>query len=214
MRAGLPFAIASVVLSLSFGVVARGAGFSAVAAIVMSAIVYAGSAQFAAVAILSAGGSAAAAIGAGALTNSRFLPMGIAFGPSLPGGPLKRALQGQAVVDSSWAMALGPDGRFDRHYLFGHSAVQYAGWIAGTVVGVFSGDVITDPQALGLDAIFPAFFVAILFGELRDRQGTIAALGGAAVALALIELAPPGVPVLAASIVALAGLHPRMARRK
>lgn len=212
LRAGMPFAIASAVLAISFGVVAREAGFSAVATIVMSAIVYAGSAQFAAIGILSAGGGPGAAIAAGALTNSRFLPMGIAFGPSLPGGPLRRALQGQAVVDTSWAMALRPDGTFDRPFLFGHSAVQYVGWTTGTAVGVVGGSLIGDPHAFGLDAIFPAFFVAVLAGELRDRQGILAALAGGAIALALIAFTPPGIPVLAASAAALAGLHPRMAR--
>jgi 4-azaleucine resistance transporter AzlC len=212
VRAGMPFAVASFVLAISFGVVAREAGFSAVATVVMSAIVYGGSAQFAAIAILSAGGGAAAAVAAGTLTNSRFLPLGIAFGPSLPGRPIKRALEGQAVVDSSWVMALRPDGRFDRHYLFGHSATQYVAWVTGTAAGALSGDLITDPHALGLDAVFPAFFVAVLFGELRDRQSTAAAAAGAAVALALISFTPPGVPVLAASAVALAGLHRRMAR--
>ena len=56
LRAAIPFAIVAVVLSLSFGVLAREIGFSAFGAIVMSAIVFAGSAQFAAVAILGGGG--------------------------------------------------------------------------------------------------------------------------------------------------------------
>jgi len=212
LRAGLPFAAASGVLAVSFGVVADEAGFSPLAAIVMSAIVYAGAAQFAAVGILGAGGGPGAAVAAAALMNSRFLPMGIAFGPSLPGGPLFRAVQGQAVVDSSWAMALRPEGRFDRRYLFGHSAVQYVGWVGGTAIGAFGGTLIGDPRALGFDAIYPAFFVAILFGELRDRQGALAAAAGALVALALVPWTPGGVPVLAASVVALAGLSPRMGR--
>ena len=212
MRDGMPFAIASAVLAVSFGVVALEAGFSEVATIVMSMIVYAGSAQFAAVAILSAGGSAAAAVAAGALTNSRFLPMGIAFGPSLPGGPVRRALEGQPVVDTSWAMALRPDGTFDRIYLFGHSFVQYVGWSTGTAVGVLGGGLIGDPHDYGLDAIFPAFFVAVLVGELRDRQGIAVAIAGGLIALALVSFTPAGIPVLASSLAALAGLHPRMAR--
>ena len=211
-RAGIPFAIAAVVLSLSFAVVARDAGFSALAAIVMSAVVYAGASQFAAVGILAAGGGVPAAIGAAALMNSRFLPMGIALGPSLPGGPVKRALQGQPVVDSSWALALDASGRFDRWFLFGHSSVQYVGWVAGTAIGAYGGAIIGDPDRLGLDAIFPAFFLAVIFGELRDRAGIAAAAGGAAVALALVTLTPPGVPILVASLVALIGLHPRARR--
>jgi 4-azaleucine resistance transporter AzlC len=212
VRAGIPFAIASGVLALSFGVVARDAGFSAIGAIVMSAIVFAGSAQFAAVAIFAAGGGVPAALGAAALMNSRFLPMGVALAPSLPGGPLRRALQGQAVVDSSWAMAMKDDGRFDRWFLFGHTATQYVGWSLGTAAGALAGSAIADARTLGLDAVFPAFFVAILVGELRDPKGRAVALAGAAIALALVPFAPPGVPVLAASIAALAGLHRRMAR--
>src|SRR3954465_5190986 len=103
--AGTPYALAGFLVSLSFGVLARDAGFSAIAAIVMSAIVFAGSAQFAAVAIVAAGGGAGGGGGAAALMTSRFLPMGIAVGPSLPGNAAKRAAQGQTVVDASWAMA-------------------------------------------------------------------------------------------------------------
>src|SRR3954468_19824091 len=94
VRAGVPFAAAGFLLSLSFGVLARDAGFSSIAAIVMSAIVFAGSADFAAVWIVAAGGGVASAVGAAALMNSRFLPMGIALGPSLPGSAAKRAAQG------------------------------------------------------------------------------------------------------------------------
>ena len=85
LRAGAPFAFAGFLLSLSFGVLARDAGMPTAAVIVMSLIVFAGSAQFASIAIIAAGGGVAAAIGAGALMNSRFLMMGVALTPSLPG---------------------------------------------------------------------------------------------------------------------------------
>jgi predicted branched-subunit amino acid permease len=79
LRAGLPFAIAGAVLALSFGVVAQDAGLSRTATIVMSVIVFAGSAQFTAIAIVAAGGTVGAAVVAAALINSRFLPMGVAL---------------------------------------------------------------------------------------------------------------------------------------
>ena len=207
LRAGVPFAAAGFLLSLSFGVIAREAGLSAPATIAMSAIVFAGSAQFAAISIVAAGGGLGAAVAAAALMNSRFLPMGIALAPSLPGGLLKRAAQGQPVVDSSWAMANQGDGRFDRWFLFGASAVQYVTWVAGTVAGAFAGQALGDPQRLGLDAIFPTFFLALLIAELRDRRSRTVAALGALIALALVPVAPPGVPVLAASVAALVGLR-------
>ena len=72
-----------------------------------SAIVFAGSAQFASVSIIAAGGGAGAAVAAATLMNSRFLPMSAAVGPSFSGGPLKRAAKGQTVVDASWALPRG-----------------------------------------------------------------------------------------------------------
>jgi 4-azaleucine resistance transporter AzlC len=209
VRAGVPFALAGGLLAVSFGVVAQGAGFSDLEAILMSAIVYAGSAQFAAVAILSEGGSAGAAVIAAALMNSRFLPMGVALAPSLPGGPLRRALEGQAIVDASWAIAARGDGTFDRSMLLGSSAIQYLGWTGGTVAGALWGDALGDPAALGLDAVYPAFFLALVISEARDGRSRGVAALGALIALALVPVAPPGVPVLAASVAALVGLHRR-----
>ena len=81
---GIPLAAASVLVGLSFGVLAEPV-MGDVAPIVMSAIVFAGSAQFAATAVLADGGGAAAAIVAGMLLNARFLPMGIAIAPSVRG---------------------------------------------------------------------------------------------------------------------------------
>ncbi len=208
-RAGVPFGVASGLLALSFGVVAQDAGFGALAAIVRSAVVFAGSAQFTAISILSQGGTVPAAILAAALMNSRFLPMGVALGPSLPGGPLKRAVQGQAVVDSSWAVSARGDGTYDRWFLFGHAAPQYVGWVGGTVVGALAGDAVADARTLGLDAIYPAFFVALLLAEVRDGRARSVAAVGALIALALVPFAPAGVPVLAASAAALVGLRRR-----
>lgn len=207
MRLGLPFALAGSLVSLSFGVLAREAGLSALAAIAMSAIVFAGSAQFAAIAIFGAGGGVGAAVAAAALMNSRFLPMGIALAPSLPGGWLRRGLQGWTVVDSSWAQALQDDGRFDRQLMFGSSAIQWVTWVGGTTAGALGGGLIDDPREFGLDAVFPAFFLALLIGELRSGRARGVAAAGAAIAIALVPFTPAGVPVLAASLAAGWGLR-------
>ena len=138
--------------------------------------------------------------------NSRFLPMGAALGPSLPGGPAKRAAQGQAVVDASWALAGRGDGSFDRWLLFGATATQYVTWQLGTIAGALGGDLLGDPDKLGLDAIYPAFFLGLLLAEARTRRAVAVAALGAGIALALVPFAPAGVPILAASVAALVGL--------
>jgi 4-azaleucine resistance transporter AzlC len=207
VRLGVPYAVVGFVLSMSFGVLARQAGFSALQAVVTAAVVFAGSAQFAALAVLSGGGSVVAAVAAGTLMNGRFLAMGTALAPSLPGGPVKRAVQGQAVVDSSWALANRGDGSFDRWLLFGTTLPQYVTWFLGSLVGAFAGDALGDTDRLGLDAVYPVFFLGILLAELRSPRSRVVALCGAATALALVPFTPAGVPILAAAVAALLGLR-------
>jgi 4-azaleucine resistance transporter AzlC len=206
-RAGIPYAIAAGLLAISFGVLARPV-MGTVAPIVMSAIVFAGSAQFAATAVLAAGGGPLAAVVAGILLNARYGPMGVALAPSLEGGVLRRAAHGQAMIDASWAMASLGGGRFDPSFMVGATLPSYPMWVGGTALGVFAGELIGDPDRLGLDAIFPAFFLALLVGgELRGgRRAVAAAFIGAAIALALVPVVPPGVPIIAASLAALLGL--------
>lgn len=206
LRLGVPFALVGFLLSMSFGVLAIQAGFSPVQAIVMSMIVHGGSAQFAAAAIVAGGGGVVPGVLAAGLMNSRFLAMGIAIAPSLPGGAFRRAVQGQAVVDPSWAIANRGDGTFDRWLLFGSTVPQYAGWVSGTVAGAFAGDVLGDTDRFGLDAVYPTFFLALLIAELRDPRSRAVALAGAVIALALVPFAPPGIPILAAAVAALVGL--------
>jgi predicted branched-subunit amino acid permease len=207
LRAGIWVAVAGMLVGVSFGVLAEPL-MGEVAPIVMSAAMFAGSAQFAATAVLSAGGGAVAAIVAGVLLNARYAPMGIALAPSLRGGPLRRAAIGQTMIDFAWAAANRGGGRFDPAFMVGVSAPCYVLWVAGTALGVFAaGDLIGDPGALGLDAIFPAFFLCLLVeGELRPGLPAVVAGLGSVVAFVLIPFTPAGVPIIAASTCALLGL--------
>jgi 4-azaleucine resistance transporter AzlC len=209
LRVGLVFAVPTLFLGISFGVLARSLGWGTAAPIVSSAVVFSGSAQFAVASILAAGGGALAAIVAAVLVNARFAPMGLAAAQSLKGGRLRRALEAQAIVDASWAAASRDGGRFDREVMIGATLPQYVAWFGGTVIGVVAGPGLGDPSRFGLDAVFPAFFLALLAEELRDKAAWAAALAAAAIALALMPFAPPGVPVVAASAAALIALARR-----
>jgi len=206
LKAGFGFALAAVVLGVSFGVLAEPI-MGPVAPVVMSAVLFSGAAQFGATAVLAAGGDAITAIAAGTMLNARYLPMGVAAATALHGSRLRRAVEGQAVVDASWALAVDGDGRFDRELMIGATIPQYPAWVLGTLIGVLGGSAIGDPAALGLDAIFPAFFVGLLAAELSRPRALAAALLGGAIALALTPVLPPGLPVLLASAAALIGLR-------
>jgi predicted branched-subunit amino acid permease len=208
VRAGLPFAVVVGVVAFSFGILARSLGWGLLAPIVFSVATFSVAAQFAVAAVLGAGGGAFTAIAAAVLLNARFLLMGISVAPYLKGGPLRRALEGQTVLTTSWALSAREGGRFDRAFMIGATVPQYVAWTGGTAIGVLAHDLGGSVEKLGLDAIFPAFFLALLMRGIGSRgKRAIAATAVAAVlAAVLVPLAPPGVPVLAASGAALLGL--------
>jgi 4-azaleucine resistance transporter AzlC len=211
-RAILPLSPAVLLFGASFGVLARSAGFDPVASIVMSATTFAGSAQFAVVSVFAAGGTVVAAIAAAVLLNARYGPMGLAAAHSFRGGPARRVTESQLLVDESWAVSQ-EDGRFDIRRMLGAGLVLYAGWVGGTVIGVLAGGTLGDPATLGLDAAFPALFLALLVPLVRNRRAFAAALAGGGIALLLTPLTPAGVPVIAATCGVLFGLLPERGER-
>lgn len=211
MRAGavtaIPLAVAVGLFGVSFGVLsASGGGMGLLPALTMSMTTFAGSAQFAVASVLGAGGQPAAAIAAALLLNARYLPIGITVARTLTGPAPLRFLKAQLVVDESWAIAARGNGEFDAGRLMGAGIVLWLAWVGGTLVGAVGGEALGDPAVLGLDAAFPALFLALLVSQLRSRAAVSAALLGAAVSLVLVPFTPPGVPIVAAALAALVGL--------
>jgi 4-azaleucine resistance transporter AzlC len=206
LKAVTPLLPAVLAFGVSFGVLARAAGFDGTASIVMSLTTFAGSAQFAAVSVLSAGGTVAAAAVAAILLNARYGPMALSAAGAFRGGWLRRLLEAQLLVDESWALSQR-GGRFDRRILLGAGLALYVGWSGGTAIGVLAGDSLAEPETLGLDAAFPALFLALLVPLVRDRRALAAALLGAGIALALTPVTPAGIPVIAATAACLAGVR-------
>jgi len=206
LRASAPLLLPTAALGVTFGLLAAPV-IGVLPALVMSAIVWSGTAQFGAVSVLAGGGSVPLAMGTGLLANARFLPMGFALAPSLGGSPLRRAGTGVLVVDASFALAHEGEGRFDPTTVVWSAPIQYAGWVGGTAAGVAGAAMFADPGRFGLDVLFPVFYIGLLLPELRGsaRRLVVAALS-AVVALVLVPIVPEGIPVLAAAATALLGL--------
>jgi 4-azaleucine resistance transporter AzlC len=207
-RAVVPIAIAAAAFGASFGILARDAGMGVVAPIVMSFTTFAGSAQFAVASVLESGGAVAAAIAAAVLLNLRYLAIGISVAPSLSGPPARRLAKAQLAVDESWAVSQ-TDGRVDGDRLVGAGLALMVAWCGGTVAGVLGGSRLGDPAALGLDAMFPALFLALLVGQLDSQRARAAALMGALIAFALTPVVPAGLPIVAAALGAFLALGVR-----
>lgn len=211
IRAALGIGAYATAFGAAFGAVSSASGLSPVMTQVLSLVMFSGASQFAFVGVVGGGGSAWAALGPALLLALRNGFYGVALAEVLAArgpdraGRLRHALTAHLVIDETTAMAVGQRGRDARRLAFWTTGlILFAGWQLGTAAGAVVGAAV-DPAVLGLDAAAPAVFLALLWPSLRAARARWVALGGAALALALIPLVPAGVPVLAAAAVAFVG---------
>jgi 4-azaleucine resistance transporter AzlC len=199
-RDGLVVAFAVGVFGIAFGVLAVATGLSAPQAQVMSLLVFTGGSQFAAVGVIDAGGTPLAAVGSAALLAARNGMYGLSLNSILPRGFRRRAVAAQFVIDESAAMASAQQDRAEAQRAFWTTGLGVlVFWNLGTLLGAVGGNAIGDPETFGLDAAFPAGFVALMAPHLRQRPGLVAAIVGGLIALVTIPLVPAGVPILLAT---------------
>ncbi|MFE0249447.1 AzlC family ABC transporter permease [Streptomyces sp. NPDC059010] len=196
--------LASGVVGVSFGAIAVAGGLPVWVPVVMSLVVYAGSAQFSAVGVLLAGGGPLAAAATGLLLNTRTAAFSLAVADVIGRGRLTRLLGAHLVTDETVAFALAQPDPARRRAAFWISGLGlFAVWNLGVLAGALAGDALGDTATYGLDAAFPAVLVALVLPALRENPAVRrSALLGAGLALAVTPGVPAGVPVL----VALAGL--------
>jgi len=207
LRIGTTLAASSFALAISFGVEARAHGWSPVAIVLFSLLVFSGSAQFSALTVLAGGGGTLSAVGSAALINARYLPMAAAAAGSFRGGRWRRGLEAQAVVDGSWISAYLGDGRFDREKMIGATAAQWPAWVVGTALGATLHLSTTFIDRWGLDVIFPAYFLALLVDALRSSaRARLIATTSALIAASVVFVAPTGIALLSCSAAALLNL--------
>jgi 4-azaleucine resistance transporter AzlC len=201
-RDALAIGVATGAYGVSFGVLAVVAGLSVAQACVMSLLVFTGASQFAAIGVIGAGGGAAAALAPALLLAGRNALYGLSLVPVLRRVPIaRRAVEAQLIIDETTAMARAQDDPADAHRAFLATGVSvYVLWNLGTLAGALLGGGIGDPEALGLDTMFPAAFMVLLAPQLRRAGATAGAAAGALIALVLISLTPVGVPILAAAL--------------
>lgn len=205
-REGFVLAAAVGIVGVTFGMLADAAGLSLAQVVVMSALVFTGASQFAAVSVVDTGGSGVAAVGSALLLAARNALYGPVVARVLPEAWIPRAGSAQFVIDETTAMASVQETDDDARDAFWWTAIWlWSLWNVGSIGGALLGSVIGAPETWGLDAAFPAAFVALLAPHVRKRPGQVAAVVGAALAIAFTPIAPAGVPLLVAVLAVIPG---------
>jgi 4-azaleucine resistance transporter AzlC len=217
VRSAVALGIAVGVFGVSFGVIAIGADLSVPMTCAMSIFVFTGATQFAAVSVIATGGSPLSAVGSGLLLGLRHIGYGLSLDRTMPSSASRRLGAAQFLIDESTAMALAQRDPVDARRGFWAAGLSvFVFWNIGTLVGALFGSVLGDPETLGLDAVFPAAFLALIVSLLRERDGRAAAATGAVIAAILIPLVAAGLPIVVAALgaVPVVALRRRAERRE
>ncbi len=192
--------LADGVVGLSYGAISVGGGLPLWVPVLLSIVVFAGASQFLFVGIVVAGGSPIAAMIAGLLVNTRHVAFGLALSDVIGSG-WRRVPGSHLMTDENVAFALGQDELRQKRAAYWAGGIGiFLCWNLGVLVGGLAGTTITDTDAFGLDAAFPAVLLALVLPALRDRSTRTAALVGIGVALAATPFLPPGLSVLCALV--------------
>lgn len=206
-RACIPVVISVAAYGVVWGVLARGTGLSLFEVILMSGLVFAGSAQFVALDLWTAT-PASLPIGplilAALIVNLRYLLLTATLRPLFrQDQQVKGALMMGIVSDETWAMTVGEmaKGRGSIGFLLGGGVFAYACWMATTVIGHTLGSAIDDPRTYGLDFAFTATFLALLLGMWKGKGDIIPWLVAALAAIVSAKLIPGSWHILIGGIV-------------
>ena len=199
VRDSLGVGLAVGAYGFAFGAASVAAGLSVLQTCLLSLLAFTGGTQFAVIGVIAGGGSPGAALAGGLLLGSRNTLYAMRLAPMLRVRGVRRLVAALGTIDESTAMAVAqptPElGRVAFWWTFGG---VFSFWNLTTLLGAVAGSLI-DPMSVGLDAVVPAAFLALLAPRLRTGvvERRIAAVA-AVIAFALIPITPAGVPVLAA----------------
>jgi predicted branched-subunit amino acid permease len=206
VRDGIGLGLAVGVAGLAYGAAAVGSGLSVGQACALSLLAFTGASQFALAGAIAAGGSLAAGVASAVLLGSRNTLYALRLAGTLAVRGPARLLAAMGVIDETTAMATAqPDRAASRTAFWVTFGTVYLTWNLCTLAGALGAGRFGSPQALGLDVVGPAAFLALIWPRLRGgRAERAAGAGGAAIALATAPFLPSGVPVILAAPAALA----------
>ncbi len=178
-RQALPIVLGYLPVGFAYGVLARKSGISIDNTVLMSIIVFAGSAQFIAVGLIASGASALSVIITTFIVNLRHLLMSAALSPYLKKwSKLQLAAFTFQLTDESFAVhsTRFARGDTDKGETYLINCIAQLAWVGGTVLGIFSSTLITDVRPMGLDYALPAMFIALLIFQIKDRSHVVVGL--------------------------------------
>ncbi|MDN5332519.1 MAG: hypothetical protein PWP45_1744 [Tepidanaerobacteraceae bacterium] len=204
IKRAAPIVLGYVPVGFALGVLAANAGLTPLQTGMMSLLVYAGSAQFIAVSMLSAAASYPAIIATTFLVNLRHLLFSASLSPYFKEISRKLILFiSFFITDESFAVSITDlrERNLSYTYLLGLYVTSYLSWVLSTVMGTAFGNLIPDTKALGFDFALPGMFMALLCMQIKDMKTAFAAVLAGALSVFFLYVLPGNWNVILASVI-------------
>jgi len=179
VKRALPIVFGYVPIGFAYGVLAGKSGLSESNTLLMSLIVFAGSAQFIAVGLFASGTGPAAVILTTFVVNLRHMLMAASLAPYLSGWKKRYlAFFSYELTDETFALHSSAAGKLNECRLEALSLNMTAqvSWVIGTLLGIVASGLIGDIKPLGLDYALAAMFIGLLVGQCESPVRIITAI--------------------------------------
>lgn len=188
IKRALPIVLGYVPIGFAYGVLAEKSGISEANTLLMSLIVFAGSAQFIAVGLFAAGTGPAAVILTTFVVNLRHMLMAASLAPYLSGWKKRYlAFFSFELTDETFALHSSAATKLSECRLEALSLNLTAqiSWISGTLLGIIASGMMGDIKPFGLDYALAAMFIGLLVGQCESPIRIITAILSGAIATLL-----------------------------
>jgi len=192
----LPLVLGLIPFGLAYGIVAVQAGFTVAETILMSVVVFAGTAQFMAVVMVQSGAGILLVIASTLLVNLRYLVMGLSLSPYLSETtPRWQRFLAFIISDESYLTSVThyrdeAEAQGNRYFMLASGGAMYITWNFLSLVGALAAHSITDPLKWGLDFAMPATFLTMLLPHVVTRRLALVVVTAGTVATTAFVLIP------------------------
>lgn len=174
VKACVPTLLGYLSIGFAAGVVEKTAGLSIGEIILMSALIYAGSAQFIAAGMIVINAPITAIIFTIFFLNLRHLLLSAALSPYFRHlSPWRNTLIGALLTDETFGVAISEAARnkkLNEKWMHGLNVTAYLNWIFANIAGAYFGNWISSPEQFGLDFALAGMFIGLLVIQMMERK--------------------------------------------
>lgn len=172
MKAGIPIGLGYFAVAFSLGVTAHDCGFNAFQGFLSSFTTYASAGQYMGFTMYAANVTLLQYIAIIAITNARYLLMGVALNQKLPAGtsPAKRLMLGATITDEIFGISIAQPGGLNPEYPLGALIVAMPLWSFGTALGITMGNLLPLRAVSALSVCLYGMFLAVIIPPSRKDK--------------------------------------------